>query len=48
MSLMTKMMLESRSSRFDFADTVTKVQEAASENDWTVPQVLDFAGPLPS
>jgi uncharacterized protein (DUF302 family) len=44
MSLITKMMLESRSSRFDFADTVTKVQEAASENDWTVPQVLDLQG----
>ena len=44
MGLMTGMMFESRSSRFDFAETVTKVREAASENGWTVPQVLDLQG----
>ena len=42
MGLMTRMMFESRPSRFDFAETVTKVREAADENGWTVPQVLDL------
>jgi len=42
MGLMTSMMFESRPSRFDFAKTVAKVREAAEENGWTVPQVLDL------
>lgn len=42
MGLMTSMMFESRPSRFDFAETVAKVREAAEENGWTVPQVLDL------
>lgn len=42
MGLMTSMMFESRASRFDFAETVTKVQEAAVANGWTVPQILDL------
>lgn len=44
MGLMTSMMFESRPSRFDFAETVTKVQAAAVKNGWTVPQVLDLQG----
>jgi uncharacterized protein (DUF302 family) len=36
------MMFESRASRFDFAETVTRVGAAAVENGWTVPQVLDL------
>lgn len=44
MGLMTRMMFESRTSPFDFAETVTKVHEAAGENGWTVPQVLDLQG----
>jgi uncharacterized protein (DUF302 family) len=42
MGVMTRMMFESRPSRFDFAETVTRVREAASENGWTVPKVLDL------
>ncbi len=42
MGLTTRMMFESRPSRFDFAETVTKVSAAALENGWTVPQVLDL------
>ena len=42
MGLMTRMMFESLPSRFDFAETVTKVRESAVENGWTVPQVLDL------
>ncbi|MCP4769673.1 MAG: DUF302 domain-containing protein [Gammaproteobacteria bacterium] len=44
MGLMTSMMFESRPSRFDFAETVAKVRDAAEENGWTVPQVLDLQG----
>ncbi len=42
MGLTTRMMFESRASRFDFAETVTRVGAAAVENGWTVPQVLDL------
>ncbi len=42
MGFMTSMMFESRSSRFDFAETVARVRKAAEENGWTVPQVLDL------
>ncbi len=42
MGFMTNMMFESRPSQFDFAETVAKVREAAEENGWTVPQVLDL------
>ena len=42
MGLMTRMMFESRPSRFDFEETVTRVREAAGENGWTVPQILDL------
>ncbi|NQU55729.1 MAG: hypothetical protein HQ513_00740, partial [Rhodospirillales bacterium] len=42
MSMMTSMMFESHISRFDFSETVAKVQRAASENGYTVPQVLDL------
>ncbi len=42
MSLATRMMFEERASPFDFEETVTKVREAANENGWTVPQVLDL------
>ncbi len=42
MSVMSSMMFKSRPSRFDFVETVTKVREAAIENGWTVPQVLDL------
>ncbi len=42
MGFMTRMMFESRPSRLDFAETVTRIREAAGENGWTVPQVLDL------
>lgn len=42
MGLMTKMMFESRPSRFGFTETVTRVREAAGGNGWTVPQVFDL------
>jgi len=42
MGLMTSMMFESRASRFEFAETVIKVRDAALENGWTVPQILDL------
>ncbi|NQV46465.1 MAG: DUF302 domain-containing protein [Rhodospirillaceae bacterium] len=42
MGLMTSMMFESHPSRFDFAETVTRVQEAAKDNGYSVPQVLDL------
>ncbi len=42
MGLTTRMMFESRASRFDFAETVAKVGAAALENGWTVPQILDL------
>jgi uncharacterized protein (DUF302 family) len=35
-------MFESRPSSFEFAETVTKVREAAIENGWTVPQTFDL------
>lgn len=38
------MMFESHLSRFNFAETVAKVQVAAKENGYTVPQVLDLKG----
>ena len=42
MGLMTRIMFESRPSSFEFAETVTKVREAAIENGWTVPQTFDL------
>ncbi len=42
MGLMTRMMFESRPSRFDFAETVARIRDAADGNGWTVPQVLDL------
>jgi len=42
MSLMSRMMFESHLSRFDFAETVARVRQAANENGYSVPQVLDL------
>lgn len=42
MGLMARMMFKSRPSRFDFAETVSRVRAAAVENGWTVPQVFDL------
>ncbi|MDP6884215.1 MAG: DUF302 domain-containing protein [Rhodospirillales bacterium] len=42
MGLVSAMMFKSIPSRFDYAETVTKVRQAATDSGWTVPQVLDL------